>query len=387
MAKNADVVVIGAGLAGLSATLELQSQGVDVVLLEASDRTGGRVASDFIDGFICDRGFQLINSRYPSLIELDVLDEIDFVLAPRVIEVSLGTSRHIAGDPRKAPLSTLDKATGTIPEKFALLRFLLFSAPRAQTIGGALSRFGTLYEHVLRPFLTGVFLCDPELVDFDYGVLIIKSFVNGAPGVPRSGVGRLPEALAKRVQNLELHTRVERIIEQQIETTSGVMNAKKIVVATDPTTAAQLLDFSAAVSMAGCITWYHATASNPSGTGRLIVDGQNRGPIINSVVMSDISNDYSDSSMSLVSSTSGLGVTESDARRHLSLIWGCDTREWQLVSKYEIASALPIHLPGKAFSQPMKISENIFVAGDHRSVPSQQGALFSGKLVAQLVLN
>jgi len=387
MAKNADVVVIGAGLAGLSATLELQSQGVDVVLLEASDRTGGRVASDYIDGFICDRGFQLINSRYPSLIELDVLDEIDFVLAPRVIEVSLGTSRHIAGDPRKAPLSTLDKATGTIPEKFALLRFLLFSAPRAQTIGGALSRFGTLYEHVLRPFLTGVFLCDPELVDFDYGVLIIKSFVNGAPGVPRSGVGRLPEALAKRVQNLELHTRVERIIGQQIETTSGVMNAKKIVVATDPTTAAQLLDFSAAVSMAGCITWYHATASNPSGTGRLIVDGQNRGPIINSVVMSDISNDYSDSSMSLVSSTSGLGVTESDARRHLSLIWGCDTREWQLVSKYEIASALPIHLPGKAFSQPMKISENIFVAGDHRSVPSQQGALFSGKLVAQLVLN
>ena len=387
MARNADVVVIGAGLAGLSATLELQSQGVDVVLLEASDRTGGRVASDFIDGFICDRGFQLINSRYPSLIELDVLDEIDFVLAPRVIEVSLGTSRHIAGDPRKAPLSTLDKATGTIPEKFALLRFLLFSAPRAQTIGGALSRFGTLYEHVLRPFLTGVFLCDPELVDFDYGVLIIKSFVNGALGVPRSGVGRLPEALAKRVQNLELHTRVERIIGQQIETTSGVINAKKIVVATDPTTAAQLLDFSAAVSMAGCITWYHATASNPSGTGRLIVDGQNRGPVINSVVMSDISIDYSDSSMSLVSSTSGLGVTESDARRHLSLIWGCDTREWQLVSKYEIASALPIHLPGKAFSQPMKISETIFVAGDHRSVPSQQGALFSGKLAAQLVLN
>ena len=387
MAKNADVVVIGAGLAGLSATLELQSQGVDVVLLEASDRTGGRVASDYIDGFICDRGFQLINSRYPSLIELDVLDEIDFVLAPRVIEISLGTSRHIAGDPRKAPLSTLDKATGTIPEKFALLRFLLFSAPRTQTIGGALSRFGTLYERVLRPFLTGVFLCDPDLVDFDYGILIIKSFVNGAPGVPRLGVGRLPEALAKRVQNLELLTRVERIVGQQIETTSGVINAKKIIVATDPTTAAQLLDFSVAASMAGCITWYHATASNPSGTGRLIVDGQNRGPVINSVVMSDISIDYSDSSMSLVSSTSGLGVTESDARRHLSLMWGCDTRKWQLVSKYEIASALPIHLPGKAFSQPMKISENIFVAGDHRSVPSQQGALFSGKLVAQLVLN
>jgi len=91
--------------------------------------------------------------------------------------------------------------------------------------------------------------------------------------------------------------------------------------------------------------------------------------------------------MSLVSSTSGLSVTESDVRRHLSLMWSADTREWQLVSKYEIPSALPIHVPGKALSQPMKISENVYAAGDHRSVPSQQGALFSGKLAAQLLLN
>lgn len=387
MAKKADVVVIGGGLAGLSATLELQNQGADVVLLEASDRTGGRVASDYIDGFICDRGFQLINSRYPSLVELNVLDEIDFVLAPRAIEVSLGTSRRVAGDPRQAPLSALDKATGTIPEKLALLRFLLFSAPKAPTIGAALIRLGTTYHHVLRPFLTGVFLCDPELVDFDYGILIIRSFVNGAPGVPRLGVGRLPEALTQRIHNMNLHTRVERISGLQIETSTGAINAKKIIVATDPTTAAQLLDFPAAVTMAGCITWYHATANNPSGTGRLVIDGHNRGPVLNSVVMSDISMSYSNSEMSLVSSTSGLGITESDVRRHLALMWGCDTREWELVSKYEIASALPIHVPGKALSQPMKISENIFVAGDHRSVPSQQGALFSGKLAAQLVLN
>ncbi len=387
MAENFEVAVIGGGLAGLSATLHLQDKGVDVVLLEASDRTGGRVSSDQIDGFICDRGFQLINSKYPSLVELDVLKEIDFIVAPRVIEISLGTTRHIAGDPRKTPLSVLDKATGTIPEKLALLQFLLFRKPRAKSIGGALKQFGTLYDHVLRPFLTGVFLCDPELVDFDYGVVILKSFVNGAPGVPRLGVGQLPEALSKRVSNLHLNTRVERMNGLQIDTSTGVINAKKIIVAADPTTTAQLLDFSDAVPMAGCITWYHSTVENPSGTGRLLVDGQNRGPVINSVVMSDISMSYSNSALSLVSSTSGLGVTESDVRRHLTLMWGCDTREWQLVSKYEIPSALPIHIPGKALSQPIKISENIFVAGDHRSVPSQQGALFSGKLAAQLLLN
>lgn len=387
MSKSFDVVVIGGGLAGLSATLHLQNKGVDVALVEASDRTGGRVASDRIDGFICDRGFQLINSKYPSLVELDVIAELDFVPAPKVIEISLGTSRRVIGDPREAPLSALDKETGTIPEKLALLRFLLFAKPRAASIGQALHAFGTTYERVLRPFLTGVFLCDPDLVDFDYGVSIIKSFVSGTPGVPRLGVGQLPEALSKRVENLILHTRVERIKGSQLETSLGDINGKNVIVATDPTTAAQLLDFPQAVSMTGCITWYHATENNPSGTGRLLVDGQNRGPVINTVVMSDISMAYSDSHMSLISSTTGLGVTESEVRRHLALMWGVDTRDWQLVAKYEIASALPIHSPGKALTQPIKIGENLFVIGDHRSVPSQQGALFSGKLAAQLILN
>ena len=58
-------VVIGAGLAGLSAALTLQEAGAEVTVLESSDRVGGRVASDLIDGFILDRGFQLINLNYP----------------------------------------------------------------------------------------------------------------------------------------------------------------------------------------------------------------------------------------------------------------------------------------------------------------------------------
>ena len=60
-------LVIGAGLAGLSAALTLQEAGVEVTLLDSSDRTGGRVASDLIDGFILDRGFQLINMNYPEI--------------------------------------------------------------------------------------------------------------------------------------------------------------------------------------------------------------------------------------------------------------------------------------------------------------------------------
>ena len=384
---HTEVLIVGAGLAGLSTAIHLEAAGVEVTVIESSDRAGGRVASDVIDGFICDRGFQLINAQYPALQELNVIRELDFIEAPRVIEVSLGDRRHVIGDPRQVPWTALNKATGTIPEKIALLRFIASRPKPGQSIGQALRNTGTCYERVLRPFLQGVFLTDPDNVDALYGHSIIKSFVSGRPGVPRSGVGELSKTLAKRVSNIVYETRVDGIEQGSVHTNNGTYTAKKILIATDATTATQLLGLTEVPRMAGCITWYHADAVNPSGSGRLVVDGQRRGPIINSVVMSDISSSYAPANQHLISTTTDLNVTESDVRRHLAILWGVDTYAWQFIAKYEIPAALPIHNVGRALSQSIKISDHHFVAGDHRTVPSQQGALFSGRLAAQLILD
>ena len=384
---HAEVLIVGAGLAGLNAALNLEAAGVDVRVIESSDRAGGRVASDVIDGFICDRGFQLINAQYPALQELNVLNELNFIEAPRVIEVSLGDRRHVIGDPRQVPWTALNRATGTIPEKIALLRFIVGRTKPGNSIGLALRSTGTCYERVLRPFLQGVFLTDPDNVDATYGHSIIKSFVNGRPGVPRNGVGELSKALAHRVSNIVYNTRVDGIEKTSVHTNNGTYTANKILIATDATTATQLLDLTEVPRMAGCITWYHAVSENPSGNGRLVVDGQRRGPIINSVVMSDVSSSYAPANQHLVSTTTDLNVTESDVRRHLAILWGVDTYAWQFIAKYEIPAALPIHNVGRALSQSMRINDHHFVAGDHRTVPSQQGALFSGRLAAQLILD
>jgi phytoene dehydrogenase-like protein len=385
--RSAEVLVVGAGLAGLSAAITLQSAGVDVRVIESSDRAGGRVASDVIDGFICDRGFQLINAKYPALQELDVIKELDFIPAPRVIEVSLGEKRHPIGDPRQAPWTVFNRETGSIPEKVALLRFIVGKAKQDQSIAEALRSTGTCYDRVLRPFLQGVFLTDPENVDAVYGRSIIKSFVNGLPGLPSAGVGELPKALAKRVENIVYRTQVESIKQGSVRTNQGTFTAEKILIATDATTATQLLGLAEVPRMAGCITWYHATSNNPSGNGHLVVDGQRRGPIINTVVISDISKNYAPTGQNLISTTTDLNVTESDVRRHLAILWGTSTHGWQFIAKYEIPAALPIHNVGRALSQEMKINDHHFVAGDHRTVPSQQGALFSGSLAAKLILN
>jgi phytoene dehydrogenase-like protein len=384
---HSDVLIVGAGLAGVNAAIFLESKGVDVTVIESSDRAGGRVASDVIDGFICDRGFQLINANYPALEELSVIGELDFALAPRVIEVCLHDGRHPIGDPRQVPWTVLDKATGTIPEKLSLLRVIMGQAKADQSIGQALRSAGSCYERVLRPFLHGVFLTDPDNVDAIYGQSIIRSFVSGKPGVPRHGVGELPKALVKRINGIVYNTRVDRIDGTSVHTSDGTFSAQKILVATDATTATQLLGLPEVPRIAGCITWYHAVSNNPSGNGRLVVDGLKRGPVINTVVLSDLSRDYAPVGQHLISTTTDVNVTESDVRRHLAIVWGTSTHDWQFIAKYEIPSALPIHNIGRALSQSMKINEHHFVAGDHRTVPSQQGALFSGRLAAQLMLD
>lgn len=387
MSDSSDVLIIGAGLAGLSAAISLQTAGRDVRVIESSDRPGGRVTSDVIDGFICDRGFQLINANYPALVELDVIKEIDFIKAPRVIEVALGNERRALGDPRVAPWTALDKATGTIPEKLSLLRFLASTPKENQSVEDVLKGSGSTYVRALRPFLQGVFLTDPKNVDARYGQSIVKSFVTGAPGVPRKGVAELSKALASRVKQITYGVQADSLEGNVAHTSAGDFRAATVILATDATTATQLLGLHEVPRMAGCITWYHAVSINPSGNGRLVVDGQNRGPIINSIVMSDISSSYAPQGQHLVSTSTDLGATESDVRRHLAIIWGISTHDWQLIAKYEIPAALPIQSVGRALTQTVQVSDNVYVVGDHRAVPSQQGALFSGRMAAELILD
>ena len=387
MDKDLDILVIGGGLAGLNAAIHCQSRGANVKVLESSDRPGGRVSSDVIDGFICDRGFQLVNANYPALKELQVVNELEFQLAPKVVEVALEAGRHHIGDPRNSFLSVFDRSLGSLSEKIALLAFIYGPKLKNQSLADGLKRCGLTYERVLRPFLQGVFLTDPKNVDASYGQLILRSFVSGAIGIPKNGVRELSYALAKRVSDISYNVQVDRIIDKSAYTNHGVYKADKIIVATDATTATQLLGLSEIPRMAGCVTWYHAVQSNPSGTGRLVIDGLNRGPVINSLVISDVSKSYAPAGFHLVSTTTGVNTAESDVRRHLALMWSVSTHDWQLIAKYEIPAALPLQGVGRALSQSHKINDHLYVAGDHRTVPSQQGALFSGRLVSDLIFN
>ena len=378
-------VVIGAGLAGLSAALTLQDAGAEVTVLDSSDRAGGRVASDLIDGFILDRGFQLLNLNYPEVKRWGINQELDFRQAPRSVRVSFDSDYVSLGDPRSDFFPVFSTKTGSLPSKLSFIKYLLSKPLQTESVEAHLLRCGTadLYQKVLKPFLQGVFLADPARVSAVVGREIIGSFISGRSGIPADGVGALPLALAKRVKNLHLNTRVEAIRDKTVITSNGEFQTEKIILATDLTTAGQLLGSDQVNPLLSSITWYHATDKAPTETAQLVLDSQHRGPAVNSIVISNLSSKYAPKGQSLISSTTISHASESEVRRHLALMWGTNTGDWRFLAKYEIHSALPLFAPGADRANSLRVSENIYRAGDYLTAPSQNGALYSGRLAAE----
>lgn len=371
------VIVIGAGLAGLSAALTLQEAGVYVEVHESSDRVGGRVATDVIDGYRLDRGFQLINSRYPELVRLGVVDELDFVEASRTFEVSLDDRRYFLGDPRSNPFSALNAKTGKLSQKVNFIRYLASASQVGRSVEVELSSLGQLYTRVLKPFLSGVFLTSPANVDSVSGKEIIRSFVTGKPGLPAQGAGTLAQVIAAKVGSIHLNSRIDSIAQ---------FNGAKVIVATDLTTAAQILDIPNVPKLASSTTWYHEVPQEMTQSRNLVIDGQSRGPVINTIAISNMVPGYAPEGKALLSTTTIDFASESEVRRHLALLWGTSTTAWPLIAKYEIPKSLPIFGVGSTRAQSSKIDEKTFIAGDYRTAPSQNGALLSGRLAAQELL-
>jgi hypothetical protein len=383
------VIVVGAGLAGLSAAQTLLDAGVAVRVLEASASLGGRVQTDEINGYRFDRGFQLINAKYPELEALNIVHKLDFAYAPRAVDIALDVSVVRLGDPRKYFASAFRSQPGSMREKISFLKYLFSHSVHGSNVESELIAAGcnNLYARVLRPFLTGVFLTQPARVDAVSGREIIKSFISGAPGLPAKGAGELSRVLANEIGAVETGVQVNAISGLELSTSKGEISARAIIVATDQTTAAQLLEIEEVGESVSCTTWFHSTPDAIACDATLRVDGLARGPIVNSIAISKLLPLSAPADRILFSSTSLGHASESEIRRHLALMWEVDTAGWELVAKYDIKSALPLFPPGHARAQSLYVKPGVWRAGDYLSAASQNGAFASGRLAALELLN
>ncbi|MFB7736993.1 NAD(P)/FAD-dependent oxidoreductase [Streptomyces sp. NPDC056112] len=401
-----DIVVVGAGLAGLACSLDLCRAGRRVALLEASDGVGGRVRTDQVDGFRLDRGFQVFNTSYPQVkrrLDLRILRLRPFT--PGVVaHTSTGPVR--LSDPTRLPrqagallpgrvLPARDLAAMVVlTARDALLPAGTFKRGPDRSTADALSRAGVSPEtvaEILRPFLSGVFLEDRLETSARFFHLVWRSMVRGTVCLPADGIGAVPVQLARGLPDgvLRLETPVEAVTDAGVLLTDGrELPAASVVVATDAARAARLLPGLGVPCTRTVTTYYHAAARTPLAEPTLLVDST--GAVLNTCVLTEVASTYAPPGTALVS-TSVLGPYRSggDAAvlRRLAELYGTDTSGWQQVAVYTVEGALPAMEPPWPLSRTTRFARGRYVCGDHRATGSVQGALASGTRAAREVLS
>jgi phytoene dehydrogenase-like protein len=401
-----DVVVIGAGLAGLRAARILCRHGLDVALLEAADRPGGRVATDVIDGFRCDRGFQVLNTSYPALRAAADLDALQLrAFEPGAAIRSADGRLHVFANPVRSPRMLWRTATDGLLPPLAKARLAawtgrVLATPPAKTAAGvdrsaaqdfsAAGLDGPAVDRLLRPFLSGVLGESALSTSAAFVRLVWRSFALGRIAVPADGMGALPAQLAAGLPDgvLRLGCRVSGLRGRTVLTEDGALEARAVLVATDPAAAAALLPGLEVPPMHALTTYYHLPPRPPASLPMLHLDATG-GPVVNSIVLTGAAPSYSADGRALVSSTVLGGaepLPESAVRTELGRLYAVPTEQWEHLHTAEVRHALPVFAPGRPVRSPVELGDGIFIAGDHRDTPSTQGALVSGRRAAQAIV-
>ncbi|RKR87603.1 phytoene dehydrogenase-like protein [Micromonospora pisi] len=398
MPADTDVVIVGGGLAGLAAARRLHRAGVPWLLVEATERLGGRVATDRIDGYLLDRGFQVLNTAYPRLGTLLDLHTLRLGFFTSGVLVRRNGRLHRLSNPLRDPIAAPLSASADIGTFRDRLRLAALAASCAatpvhrlldtpeQSTERALRRAGLsdrIIEELLRPFLSGV-LADRALDTSSHvTALIARSFVRGRIGVPADGMGALPAAVAAPLPRtlLRLGTPVTSINPGRVRTPDGEIRCRAVLVATDPGTATELIPTLGPVRTRALSTFYHSVGAAPLDEPVLLLDGDRREIVANTVVISRAAPTYAPPGRHLVA-TSVVGPTpppEPIVRAELARLYGCRTDHWEHLETVRLPAALPAAAPRQGrLRQAVDLGDGVFVAGDHRDSPSIQGALASG---------
>lgn len=413
MDNAADVAIVGAGLAGLACARDLADAGLAPILLEADDRPGGRVRSDRVDGFVLDRGFQVLLEAYPECRDRLDFGELDLRPFFPGARVRYHGDFHDVADPFVDPAAALKALGGPIGSladklKVATLarqlrkptpdELLAQDAPSTLELLESEGFSSSLIDRFFRPFFGGVLL-DPELsVSGRLFRYYFRMFSDGRSSLPAAGIDAIPRQMAEQLPEDCLRTghRVHAVSPGEVRLQNGTaIRADQVVVAVEGPEASRLL--SGRVDDPGsrsvlCLYW--SAPRSPVDKGILVLDGQGDGPVANLAVPSAVAPGYAPPGQALISaSIPGAGPEQTRDLETLALKqmrgwFGNEVDDWEPLEHRHIAHAQPRQLPSdlRPARRPVRVEPRLYVCGDHRDNASLNGALESGARAARAVL-
>ncbi len=412
-----DVTIIGAGVAGLSAAIHLQNEGLAVKVLEASDGVGGRVRTDKVDGFLLDRGFQVLHTAYPEALRMLDYDSLRLKSFVPGALIRYQDRNYRFADPFRKPVNAmmgLFSPIGNWGDRLKILALRnrhrrlsldqIFTAKEMPTLD-LLREWNfseSMIESFFRPFLGGVFLDESLQTSSRMFEFVFKMFASGYAALPAEGMGAIPRNLASLLSKgtIDLNTTVASITEKTVLTQSGdKIETEAILIATDAANALKILGrkrnakkgISEATNGVKCL--YFVTDRPPFTQPMLMLNGDGKGLVNNVCVPSVISPTYAPPGRHLIS-VSVIRPTQLTNEELLVAVkaemrtwFNKEIRYWEHLKTYDIPKALPtknsIKLVNKNDIKP--VAPGIYVTGDHTWHGSLHGAMESARFTANTI--
>jgi protoporphyrinogen oxidase len=249
--ETCKIHIIGAGVSGLTAALVLESNGFRPVIFEASDRIGGRLKTDLIDGYQMDHGFQVLLTAYPmaqKYLNFEQLELQDFLPGATIF---INQKKLTIADPTREPsllLSTLIANPGSLSDKIKIIKLHLalrkksleqiFNDPEISTLD-YLKRYGfsdSIIRLFFRPFFSGIFLESALQTSSRMFEFVFKMFGSGLAALPKSGIAAIADQLFSKLEltDVRLNTPVRQVEDGKLSLFNGeVLQNHYTIIATE----------------------------------------------------------------------------------------------------------------------------------------------------------
>lgn len=402
------ILIIGAGLSGLSAAFYLERLGYHPIVIEKSNRIGGRVVTDKVKGFLLDRGFQVVLSNYKALFDIIDFKDLKLRAFPQAALIRTFDDEKIISSPFSFPFSFNSLKSkdlrsfgklGVLVLKFkaGLLKKELLHA-KTQSALSELSLDPNFLNRFLVPFFRGIFLSDALEIPLYRFLTLLKYFAFGKAYLPEEGMEAIPQNIRQKLSKTEFlfNSGVKAIDGPWVILEEGnALRSLAIIFAIDYPSIRLIYPQLPSRESCKATYFYLSVPKNKTGAPKpfLYLDGSPASPINNFSFPNLIQSSYAPEDHHLISVTviSKSWQKEPDleffVKAEIARRLKLDERALKVLSAYNILHALPSQKEAPPNLKHLEGQIPMAFAGELSSLPSIQEAILSGKNAAYQIHN